>query len=74
MKECNCGSGLLAEPQFDGYGIFLCSACPKCEEQKLGKFRSDIFERYDTDEPIEPDYWSDIFERYDTDEPIEPDY
>jgi hypothetical protein len=53
---CPCGSGWDAEEQVDGYGIFLCYTCPKCEKEKLAKYRPDIFTRYDTDEQIEDDY------------------
>ena len=54
--ECPCGSGQWPDMQQDGYGIFLCYTCPACEKQKLAKYRPDIFERYETDEPIEEDY------------------
>lgn len=53
--ECNCGSGKYRYPLYDGYGIFLCYVCEKCEKQKLKEFRSDIMECYQTDEPIEED-------------------
>lgn len=55
MSACSCGSGEECEAVNDGYGIFLCYACPKCHKEKLKKFRPDIMERYQTDEPIEPD-------------------
>jgi hypothetical protein len=51
--ECTCGSGEHPQAQYDGYGIFLCYTCSRCEKAKLAKFRPDIFERYDADEPIE---------------------
>lgn len=56
--ECNCGSGLEAEWQYDGNGIELCKACPKCRKQKLAKYRPEILQPYtqaDVDEPIEPE-------------------
>lgn len=53
--KCPCGSGLESSEVVDGHGIYLCRACPKCRREKLAKFRGDIFERYDTDEDIEPD-------------------
>jgi len=56
LQECPCGSGEFPDALHDGYGIFMCYACSKCERAKLAKFRSDIFERYDTDEQIEDDY------------------
>jgi len=55
LDPCPCGSGKIATEVLDGYGIFLCFACDACRKQKLSKFRADIFERYDTDEPIEPE-------------------
>lgn len=42
-------------PLHDGYGIFLTYACEFCEDERLSHFRSDIMERYDTDETIEPE-------------------
>lgn len=50
---CPCGSGEYREPQHDGYGIFLCYTCHKCEKQKMRGYRSDIHTHYDADEPIE---------------------
>lgn len=54
IKECNCGSGEERFELRDGYGIFLTFACMVCEDEKLKKYRPDIQERYETDEPIEP--------------------
>lgn len=56
LSECPCGSGKLPVEQFDGYGIFLCYTCPKCEKEKMSGWRSDIHERYECDEQIEEDY------------------
>jgi hypothetical protein len=53
MKPCNCGSGQDRETYYDGYGIFLFSACTACYMSKRSKYRDDIFERYSCDEPIE---------------------
>lgn len=39
--------------QKDGYGIFLCFTCHLCHKEKMARFRSDIHERYECDEPIE---------------------
>jgi hypothetical protein len=50
---CPCGSGEYPEAQFDGYGIFMCYTCVECEKKKMSKWRSDIHERYDADEPID---------------------
>lgn len=55
-QECPCGSGRYPEAQYDGYGIFLCYTCEKCERKTLRKYRSDIFTRYECDELIEGDY------------------
>lgn len=52
---CDCGSGLDKTPLHDGYGIFMCYTCKKCYDRKVSRFRDDIFDRYDTDEQIEPD-------------------
>ena len=56
LQQCPCGSGEYPEAQFDGYHIFLCYTCSKCEREKLAGYRKDIFEQYDCDEPIEEDY------------------
>jgi hypothetical protein len=53
---CGCGSGEVPYELKDGYGIYLTSACTRCEREKLKRFRPDIMERYDTDEQIEGDY------------------
>lgn len=55
LTECPCGSGEYPEPQYDGHGIYLCSTCDKCHAEKMRGFRSDIFENYETDEPIYED-------------------
>ena len=54
-RPCPCGSGKDSWWEHDGYGIPLCRVCDSCEEQKMKRYRSDIKERYDTDEPIEPE-------------------
>jgi hypothetical protein len=41
------------EELYDGHGIYLCLACPKCKQDKLGRYRPDIMERYECDEQIE---------------------
>lgn len=67
--RCHCGSGLYKFELKDGHGIFLTYACEKCEESKLGKFRPDIMERYEADEPIEdPDEGHDSRRNGDWDE------
>jgi len=50
---CGCGSGEYKRAEYDGRGIFLCYVCDRCEAEKLSRFRSDIRERYEADEPIE---------------------
>lgn len=51
--HCDCGSKKRFRNLYDGYNIFLCKVCDKCEEEKKSKYRSDIFERYDCDEDID---------------------
>lgn len=53
--NCDCGSGNRFRNLYDGYNIYLCKVCDLCEEEKKGKYRSDIFERYDCDEDIDGD-------------------
>lgn len=47
--------------EYDGRGIYLCRVCEKCEKEKLGRYRPEIFGHYtenDVDEPIDPeDYY-----------------
>lgn len=56
---CPCGSGLTRRAQYDGRGIFLCYACPKCKAEKLAGYRPEIlhtaYTQADVDEPIEPE-------------------
>jgi hypothetical protein len=52
-RKCPCGSGHTKQANFDGHGIFLFYSCPECYGEKRSHYRSDIFERYDCDEPIE---------------------
>lgn len=52
---CDCGSEYSRDPQYDGYGIFLCYTCPACHDEKMQRYRRDIYRRYQTDEAIEPD-------------------
>ena len=53
--HCSCGSKEYPEAIYDGHGIFLCYACSKCRKQKLRRYRPDILEAYECDEPIEPE-------------------
>ena len=53
--ECPCGSKLESWIEYDGYRIYLCRVCEKCEKEKMSIYRSDIKEAYECDEPIEPE-------------------
>lgn len=53
MRKCTCGSGQYSVPVTDGYGILLFYACGKCWREKISRYRRDIMEHYDCDEPIE---------------------
>jgi hypothetical protein len=55
-QKCPCGSPEFPEARHDGYGIFLCYTCSRCEKQRLAEFRPDIFTAYDCDETIDSDY------------------
>ena len=55
MNKCNCGSDLIPHWIYDGHGIPLCRVCPKCYESKMERYRPDILEAYECDEPIEPE-------------------
>ena len=55
LAQCSCGSGLEAPQRLDGHGIFLIYACDKCWPNKLKKYCPDIMERYEGDDPIEPE-------------------
>jgi len=55
LRLCPCGSGQDADPQYDGYGIFLCYTCSKCQVKRMKGYRHDIRQRYIADEPIEED-------------------
>lgn len=57
MMTCNCGSGLPREALIDAQGIFCCYVCDRCEGEKRGEYRSDIFADSDYwhDEPLDAD-------------------
>jgi hypothetical protein len=62
MREHTCLNGEIVMiergdvwSENDGYGIPLALVCSKCRAEKLSHYRSDIQERYETDEQIEPD-------------------
>ena len=52
---CGCGSSHQPHWIFDGYGIPLCKVCPSCEATKRKRYRADIGEHYEADEPIDSD-------------------
>lgn len=54
-RPCSCGSGEYDEEIFDGHGIYLTRCCDRCRAERLARFRCDIMESYECDEPIEPD-------------------
>ncbi len=35
LNNCHCGSGLIANAEYDARGIFLTYACDKCRKEKL---------------------------------------
>ena len=39
----------------DGYGIPLAIVCDACVDAVCDSYRPDIFEQYESDEPIEPE-------------------
>jgi len=55
-RTCPCGSGEDRYAQYDGHGIFLTFTCTKCHKEKMSRYRADIMEAYDCDEPIDADY------------------
>ena len=54
-QKCPCGSGQFPEALHDCHNIFMCYACDHCKPEKLARFRPDIFEQYECDEPIDED-------------------
>lgn len=61
IKVHSCVNGEMIEGDTywkkDGYGIPLTLVCSKCVKEKMSQYRSDIEERYDTDECIDGDDW-----------------
>jgi hypothetical protein len=57
LLPCYCGSGYVAEWQYDARGIELCKTCPKCHKEKMAGYRYDVLTNpnYDCDEQIEED-------------------
>jgi hypothetical protein len=54
-RECRCGSGKMSRWIYDGHGIELFRACDVCLPEKMKGLRPDIMEKYEADEPIEPE-------------------
>jgi len=56
-RLCPCGSGEYPADLYDARGIYCCKVCDKCREEKMARYRPEIFEDsdYEADEPIEPD-------------------
>lgn len=52
-QPCDCGSKEPRYALYDGYNIFLTYVCVKCHARKIARYRSDIMERYECDEPID---------------------
>lgn len=51
MIQCDCGSGENSYDLFDARGIYCCKVCSKCEAEKKGRYRPEIF--------TDSDYWAD---------------
>ena len=47
-----CEENRSAHEQYDGYGIYCGRMCDPCFKRR---FRRDIMERYETDEPLDPE-------------------
>lgn len=58
MSRCNCGSGNESYWEVDGYGIPLCKVCPSCKAEQMKRYRKDINDQYDAEEPISDDEWT----------------
>jgi len=56
VSDCNCGSKKPAYWLNDGHGIPLCKVCEDCEEKKLKRYRPDILDSYEAEEPIDSDW------------------
>lgn len=55
MSDCNCGSKKPSYWKYDGYGIALCKVCEDCKAEKMKRYRPDIDECYEAQEPIDSD-------------------
>ncbi|MCP3463040.1 hypothetical protein [Bradyrhizobium sp. CCGUVB23] len=56
-RPCPCGSGLLSRWANDARAIPLARVCPKCEDEKLSRYRPEVLtnSNYDADEDIDGD-------------------
>lgn len=54
-KLCPCGSGQPREELRDARGMFCTFICDRCEREKRGRYRADVFDdpQYPADEPID---------------------
>lgn len=50
-RPCPCGSGLESRWAKDARGIELARVCPKCQREKLARYRPDVL--------TDPNYWAD---------------
>jgi hypothetical protein len=44
VKPCPCGSGEPRSELRDAAGIFCAFVCSKCEAEKMGRYRPEIFQ------------------------------
>jgi hypothetical protein len=51
IRPCPCGSHQDSWWEYDARGIPLCRVCPKCQAEKLKRYRPDVL--------IDPNYWAD---------------
>jgi hypothetical protein len=58
FQRCSCGSDVEPEKIYDARGIYLTRACPRCQPEKLSRFRPEVLTnpRYEADEDIDGDY------------------
>jgi hypothetical protein len=57
QRPCPCGSGLPSSWVNDARGIPVARVCDRCENEKLARYRPEIFTNpsYHADEQIEED-------------------
>jgi len=56
-RICPCGSELMSRWAHDARGVPLARVCPKCEAEKLARYRPDVLNNpnYAADEDIDGD-------------------